>query len=365
MLRSVIVLTVILALSITAYAKEQSSAPSSGNINNYRVVISNYESGEVIKEISYNRTINMSLISIFSSKDSPLPKIGSMQLIRDGIDWSNIFEEILILFPDGVDTDTDGLSDKWEKELGTDPNKEDTDNDGFFDSIEYIIWQDFDLDIDGDGFDNIIDPESYGNGVLDSDNLSLDIPKVFVYNKKNQAIKGGKFFAGLFQGEEPKNNKDNQYIIWLPKCLKTKDKYLVYYGYGEIDDGQEWKASIDQGSSPFESGSSEIILSGMEFDKVFSYSIVPQKQASDCSRAGTLVGVSVELVYPSGRVEKRVVWKTLGFEHVVNPWHRRSSFYTLSDIVVDGVSMGPKKKLKFLFDVPGHHIKFLYKITGT
>jgi hypothetical protein len=55
-----------------------------------------------------------------------------------------------------VDTDGDGLSDRRETELGTDPNNPDTDGDGLTDGQEVLTYRTNPLvkDTDGDGYDD-------------------------------------------------------------------------------------------------------------------------------------------------------------------------------------------------------------------
>lgn len=59
-----------------------------------------------------------------------------------------------ILFGQIPDSDNDGLDDKREEALGTDPKKVDSDNDGFTDGDEVIVWGTDPLnpDTDGDGY---------------------------------------------------------------------------------------------------------------------------------------------------------------------------------------------------------------------
>ncbi len=59
-----------------------------------------------------------------------------------------------ILFGETVDTDHDGIADKNEPALGTEPLKADTDGDGLSDGEEAIVWKTDPLnpDTDGDGF---------------------------------------------------------------------------------------------------------------------------------------------------------------------------------------------------------------------
>ena len=55
--------------------------------------------------------------------------------------------------PKDVDTDGDGLTDKKEKEMGTDPSKKDTDGDGLTDKEEADLGTDpLKKDTDGDGY---------------------------------------------------------------------------------------------------------------------------------------------------------------------------------------------------------------------
>lgn len=59
-----------------------------------------------------------------------------------------------ILFGESLDTDADGLDDKREQTLGTNPQKSDTDGDELSDGDEVIIWGTNPLvaDTDGDGY---------------------------------------------------------------------------------------------------------------------------------------------------------------------------------------------------------------------
>jgi uncharacterized repeat protein (TIGR01451 family) len=64
---------------------------------------------------------------------------------------------------DVIDTDKDGLSDKLEATLGSDPNDADTDDDGLSDGQEANPG----IDQDGDGTANILDADSDGDGLFD------------------------------------------------------------------------------------------------------------------------------------------------------------------------------------------------------
>ena len=68
-----------------------------------------------------------------------------------------------ILFGEPVDTDSDGLDDIREKQLGSDPNKKDTDGDGLSDGDEVLIWKTNVLQIDTDK-DTYLDGEEVANG---------------------------------------------------------------------------------------------------------------------------------------------------------------------------------------------------------
>ena len=81
-----------------------------------------------------------------------------------------------------LDRDGDGLEDKFERSMHTDPLDEDTDNDGIYDYEEYSYWSkradnedDEDLnpyeDNDHDGISNIADEDSDDDGVRDGKEL--------------------------------------------------------------------------------------------------------------------------------------------------------------------------------------------------
>ncbi len=63
-----------------------------------------------------------------------------------------------VLFGDPIDSDTDGLDDDKETELGTNPNSWDTDGDALSDRDEVIIWKTNALVADTDG-------DTYGDGL--------------------------------------------------------------------------------------------------------------------------------------------------------------------------------------------------------
>ncbi|MDI1430623.1 DUF3344 domain-containing protein [Polyangium sorediatum] len=69
-----------------------------------------------------------------------------------------------------TDTDGDGLSDKLEETLGTNPNDADSDDDGVPDGQEPNPAE----DSDGDGLINALDPDSDNDGLLDGTELGYD-----------------------------------------------------------------------------------------------------------------------------------------------------------------------------------------------
>ncbi|MDC0747126.1 hypothetical protein [Polyangium mundeleinium] len=68
------------------------------------------------------------------------------------------------------DDDDDGLTDDEEATIGTDPNDGDSDDDGALDGEEPSP----DLDTDGDGLINALDPDSDGDGLFDGTELGKD-----------------------------------------------------------------------------------------------------------------------------------------------------------------------------------------------
>lgn len=67
------------------------------------------------------------------------------------------------------DSDGDGLSDDFEKQIGSDPNDADTDDDGVPDGKEANPTE----DTDGDGKINVLDPDSDDDGLFDGTELGL------------------------------------------------------------------------------------------------------------------------------------------------------------------------------------------------
>ncbi len=79
--------------------------------------------------------------------------------INDGY-WSGILSVIYSFGNPNVDTDGDGLSDAYEKEIGTDPNNPDTDGDGLTDGEEVNKYH-----------TNPLNPDTDGDGLKDGDEV--------------------------------------------------------------------------------------------------------------------------------------------------------------------------------------------------
>ncbi|MEM1028761.1 MAG: OmpA family protein [Myxococcota bacterium] len=71
-----------------------------------------------------------------------------------------------------LDSDNDGISDAVEASIGTDPNDADSDDDGVLDGDE----PNFNLDSDGDGLINALDPDSDNDGLLDGTESGVTTP---------------------------------------------------------------------------------------------------------------------------------------------------------------------------------------------
>jgi len=80
---------------------------------------------------------------------------------------------LVVEFSSSNDSDNDGLTDYEEKNTyHTDPEVADTDGDGIDDGTEVAYWKDmhghsWDGDIDGDGVNNLLDPDADGDGYDD------------------------------------------------------------------------------------------------------------------------------------------------------------------------------------------------------
>lgn len=81
-----------------------------------------------------------------------------------------------------TDSDGDGISDNDEINIyGTDPNKSDTDDDGISDGEELSFWGDqWNMDNDGDGLINLLDPDPDGKDVNGGNDPSESDPEPLV-----------------------------------------------------------------------------------------------------------------------------------------------------------------------------------------
>jgi uncharacterized repeat protein (TIGR01451 family) len=80
-----------------------------------------------------------------------------------------------------VDTDGDGLSDKVEVFLGSNPNDADTDDDGVIDGLEPNPA----ADMDGDGLIDLLDPDSDNDGLPDGTEMGKDCSNPDTDNSKH------------------------------------------------------------------------------------------------------------------------------------------------------------------------------------
>jgi uncharacterized repeat protein (TIGR01451 family) len=83
-----------------------------------------------------------------------------------------------------TDTDGDGIPDVAEQMAGTDPNDADSDDDGVPDGQE-LNWN---LDSDGDGIINALDPDSDNDGLFDGTEMGLDCSNPDTDNTKKLCI---------------------------------------------------------------------------------------------------------------------------------------------------------------------------------
>nr|AYM52589.1 cell surface protein [Aetherobacter sp.] len=83
-----------------------------------------------------------------------------------------------------TDSDGDGLGDKLETKIGSDPHDGDTDDDGLLDGDEANPSE----DTDGDGVTNVADPDSDGDGLFDGTELGKDCSDPDTDNSKGLCI---------------------------------------------------------------------------------------------------------------------------------------------------------------------------------
>ncbi len=118
----------------------------------------------------------------------------------------------LILANSGKDRDGDGLSDKIEKEFGTNPNAPDSDKDGLVDSDELVLFRTNPLvaDTDGDGLSDSEEIRSYRTrpDAVDSDQDGL-LDGEEVRTHKTDPLKADSDLDGLLDGEELQQTRTN------------------------------------------------------------------------------------------------------------------------------------------------------------
>lgn len=143
--------------------------------------------------------------------------------------------EIVILWTGNKpDTDQDGLSDQFEKKLGTDPQKEDSDEDEIPDGEEYATWgpKKWNLDFDEDGLINLLDSDSNGDGVKDGQDSTLRRIPFFHSSSVSQLNDDSKTFVHLYQNRTKKSElRDGTAEVtlkWEHEAKKRGMRYRVY-----------------------------------------------------------------------------------------------------------------------------------------
>ena len=166
--------------------------------------------------------------------------------------------------PPLVDTDGDGILDNDEIDVyGTDPDISDTDNDGISDGEELSYWANqWNMDYDGDGIVNLLDPDSDDDGVSDgleinqgtdpTDQLSIPASAVvFAVNtggseyvdtdgiiyEADTLFSGGKIFASatnISNTEDDTLYKSERYGNFSYDIPVANGNYLVTFKFAEI-----------------------------------------------------------------------------------------------------------------------------------
>ena len=230
-------------------------ANAADSIGNYVVLIGigerNYSHQIVGWDIIDKRIIDLPLI-----KDSP-----NFLCLKTRNSDEYLSPEIVILYPEGQDTDVDGLSDKQELLLGSNPKKYDTDQDGFSDGEEWVLWGEKSTeDFDGDGLSNIIDPDSLSSGLLDRENPDIEtIGKVIVINDDKKKLLALGIFDKEIKTKKIVINKKN-YLTFSWKSNDEKvDGYRIYYKrIGK--NGERYRDGLSEGSPPIEVGNTTKFL---------------------------------------------------------------------------------------------------------
>ena len=126
----------------------------------------------VFEDVNGDGTVNLfDALTLYQYRASPTVTDNIARFDRDGDGEVTLFDAIALYEesqePDSgpVDTDSDGLTDDVEAELGTNASLADTDSDGIDDGTETNGGEP--IDTDGDGTIDALDPDSDGDGIPD------------------------------------------------------------------------------------------------------------------------------------------------------------------------------------------------------
>ncbi|MFQ6062494.1 MAG: BatD family protein, partial [Methanosarcinales archaeon] len=153
------------------------------------------------------------------------------------------------------DSDNDGLSDKQELQLGTDPNSADSDNDGLPDKLEMDQGLNPRLaDSDGDGINDkqdIYPLDKDNDGIPDSEDPLPTIPQNYVYAGIGLIILAGLVAVGAFiNSQKNKKWKDTFYNALRVDIVPDKESY-------ELDDNMAFTVSVSNNFGDIASGTVE------------------------------------------------------------------------------------------------------------
>ncbi|MFN7963466.1 MAG: PA14 domain-containing protein [Thermoanaerobaculia bacterium] len=124
--------------------------------------------------------------------DPQNPADSAADFDSDGLTNLQEFQAGTNLF--SADTDGDGLSDSQELALGSSPLAADSDGDGLLDGAELLP----DVDTDGDGLINVLDPDSDGDGLPDGIEARLGLSPLLADSNSNGIPDGSEDFDGDF-----------------------------------------------------------------------------------------------------------------------------------------------------------------------
>ncbi|MEA2006629.1 MAG: fibronectin type III domain-containing protein [Patescibacteria group bacterium] len=151
-------------------------------------------------------------------------QVNSPNFISAKIDGDHVYSsEIIILWTsDDLDSDNDGLTDEFEKQVThTLPNKKDSDDDGIPDGEEYATWgKKWNIDFDEDGKINILDKDSDNDGIPDG--KDHEIRRITSLFQTSQALlsSGQHAFVHLFKktkvASDFRNGKCQATLKWDP-----------------------------------------------------------------------------------------------------------------------------------------------------